>query len=548
MSLAKRTRLLGIAAGLVLAVCAAAVIAVSLESNRRAVAVARAQAHEQALTSLLVEAKEFRAVALAFAVTRRRTQEELMQTRRATLEARLGAGGAVPEEVRSAIGPLLADYARVIAQVAEELGGSNRNRGVATYQNTALPLETRIENVVLGSLGDARAASEALTLEAEQAKTTLLAILAASALGVIACILTLCLSFLRTLRLFAAMGGAMTALAGGRTAVEVPGMGRKDEVGGMASAMEFFRRQAIEKQAMEAAGAEERARREQQRRETDLLAKEFGDTIGVSLGSLMTAAGKMRTTADAMTHAAERTEHHSNEVAQGASQSAETLAAVASAAEEIVGNAIEVTNEVQRANATLAGATELARGTASRVTDLMAATKDIGSVIDSIRQIADQTNLLALNASIEASRAGEAGRGFAVVANEVKTLASRASEASEDVISRIGALRRTSDTACKDISMVGRSIDDLGATVRHITSVIEQQGAATGSIVHKVQILAQATNGTAESMRSVSGDAKVSGQAAGQVLDASDSVALEAKALEARILAFVGEMRNRKAV
>jgi hypothetical protein len=57
--------------------------------------------------------------------------------------------------------------------------------------------------------------------------------------------------------------------------------------------------------------------------------------------------------------------------------------------------------------------------------------------------------------------------------------------------------------------------------------------------VQKVQILAQATNGTAEKMRNVSFDAKSSGQAAGQVLDASASVATEAKQLEAKINSFI---------
>jgi methyl-accepting chemotaxis protein len=449
----------------------------------------------------------------------------------------LASATELSEDVKAAIAPLLADYSKVMAQVAEELGSANRNRGVATYQNMALPLEGRIEEVIQTSLAHARATSGAMTLQVEKAKDILLVILGISALAIIICVLILCLSFLRTLRLFTAMGAAMTNLANGDLASRIPGNGRRDEVGSMAGAVDFFRQQAVEKNRMDLAHVQ--AIRETRQKETEELTREFTDTIGSSLDSLIAASEAMRATADAMGHSAARTEHNSTEVAVGASEAAETLVAVAAAAEEVVQNAIEVTSQVQQANTTLTDVTGLAQGTAQRVTELRTATEDIRSVIASMRQIADQTNLLALNATIEAARSGEAGKGFAVVATEVKTLALQAARASEDVSARMEIFRRSSDSTCQDISSIGRSIASLGNAVRHITFVIEQQGHATSSIVQKVQILAQATNGTAEKMRNVSFDAKSSGQAAGQVLDASASVATEAKQLEAKINSFI---------
>ena len=542
MTIAFRTRLLAVAAAAVLVLCMVAVGWVMTEADRRAALSRDARQKEETLGRLLQDTKEYRAAALAHAVTRRRSQEEVVAQRAGDLSRGLGELEPGLPELVGALRPMLEEYARLMARVTDELGSANRNRGVNLYQNEALPLETRIEQAVAASRTEARTAAEAAEAAVQANSSLLLQIVVAAGVALAITIGALAISMRRTLASFSRIGQAMETLASGDIEVATEGMDRRDEIGAMARAVEVFRANAIETRRMEASAAEERLEKDRRQEAAEALTREFAATIGGVLGSLGQAAATMQETAGSMSDAAERMRGRATEVSGTAAGSAQDLVTVAAAAEQMLASTEEITRQVGHAADSIGATVEVTRGTVQTVGELRAVAGEIGAVIDVIGSIARQTNLLALNATIEAARAGEAGKGFAVVAHEVKALAGETSRASEDVVRRIEAVHRSTQAAGDSIDRIGRSIEALHQVAAAISGAVGQQGEATREIVRKVQVVAAATRDASDSVTRVRSDSEATGQAAQRVLVAAGDVAGETGCLRGEVDDFIGRI------
>ncbi|WP_165184193.1 methyl-accepting chemotaxis protein [Caulobacter soli] len=309
------------------------------------------------------------------------------------------------------------------------------------------------------------------------------------------------------------MTAAMRRLASGDNSVEVPAIGRKDEVGLMADAVLNFKDAAIAKQRLEGETVEQRRMTEAERadREAEKAAEAKTDAVAIqalaqaldhlangdlthritidfvaktqqlktdfntaadrlqdAMRGINNATGGIRSGSDEIASASDDLSRRTEQQAASLEETAAALDEITATVRKTAAGANEVSGLVANARSGAEKSGHIVAQAVSAMTEIETSSSQVSQIIGVIDEIAFQTNLLALNAGVEAARAGDAGRGFAVVAQEVRALAQRSADAAKEIKTLIST---STQQVGSGVSLVGQTGQALQAIVDQVASI-----------------------------------------------------------------------------
>ncbi|MBF0565553.1 MAG: MCP four helix bundle domain-containing protein [Nitrospirae bacterium] len=224
------------------------------------------------------------------------------------------------------------------------------------------------------------------------------------------------------------------------------------------------------------------------------------ETISTSSDNVASASQQLSASSEQMSDGVSEQSNKASQIATSATEMSQTVIDVARNASSIASSALETATLAKDGEAIVSISIEKVRAIATTVSEsaqliisLGERSKQIGEIVNVIKDIADQTNLLALNAAIEAARAGEQGRGFAVVADEVRKLAERTAKATSEIggmivsiqdetgkaVTSMDGATKMVETGVEYTSKAGEALGGIVKSINSLQSMVEQIASAT---------------------------------------------------------------------
>lgn len=281
-------------------------------------------------------------------------------------------------------------------------------------------------------------------------------------------------------------------------------------------------------------------------------AKEILDLIELEVGSMIrrleraaiSVAGGAEATASTLTTIRRRTD-----ALIGHTSSAQaTAASFSQAAEKFTLSAHDIAAQVRDARKLADLASTAAEEARLNVDRLRASSAAIGDVVNLIAQIAKQTTLLALNSTIEAARAGPAGKGFAVVATEVKSLAVKTKDATEEIKRKIDALQRDAAGSADAVHRISQAIEAIRPVFENVNGAVDEQNRTTGEISSNATSASQFIVAVADNAAEIDSATREAAVHGDDVASAGKAVTTFAQKLRSRcaVLLRQGEREDRR--
>jgi len=223
--------------------------------------------------------------------------------------------------------------------------------------------------------------------------------------------------------------------------------------------------------------------------------RKINRSLSVALTQIQSSADQVSAGADQVSNSAQTLAQGATEQASAVEELSATITEIAQGAEEGVSLARDSSQLSNDASAQITVCSDLMQSTVGAMNDIRAAAEEVGTIIDTISNIAFQTNILALNAAVEAARAGVAGKGFAVVADEVRVLASKSDEASRATKERIEHAISAVHKGSEYVASVSEALDK---TVGMVNGAVAKMGDVADTTEHQAESIEQIREGISQ--------------------------------------------------